>query len=138
MNPYDQDPSTSSAPVNRMPYILAAIGSGIASLYWFGLTALIILGATLGSISPFQIILPVVLIGLYAWRAIQIFKGDPTAAQKVLWLHGFGGVTAIIQLASGGPLVFVLQGIKLAIHIFGGVTAYLASRAPRLTEAPPW
>ncbi len=138
MTPYEQDPSTLSTPVSRTPFLLAAIGAGSASLYWLGLTALLAFGAAVGSVSAAQVILPCVLIGMYAWRAIQISKGDPDAARKVLWLHGLGGITAIIQIASGGAFMFVLQGIKLGIHVFGGVTAYLASRSPRLTEAPPW
>lgn len=127
-----------SSPPNRTPFLLAAIGSAVASLYWAGLTALIAFGAAFGSVSAAQVILPCVLIGLYAWRAIQIFKGDPDAARRVLWLHGLGGATAILQIATGGTFMLVLQGIKLVIHIFGGVTAYQASRAPRLIETPPW
>lgn len=136
MSSYDPDPA---APVpSKTPFLLAAIGSALAALYWAGLTALIAFAATFGSVSGAQIILPCVLIALYGWRATQIYKGDPDAARKVLWLHGLGGITAVIQIATGGPLMFVLQGIKLVIHIFGGITAFNASRAPRLFAAPPW
>jgi len=138
MNPYDQDASASSTSGNRTPFVLAAIGAGLASLYWAGLTLLLALGATFGNLSPFQIILPCVLIFLYGWRGIQIFKGDPMAAQRIILLHGLGGVSAIMQMASGDSFVMMLQAIKLGIHVFGGVTAYIASRSPRLTEAPPW
>lgn len=136
--PDDRVASSASAPPSRTPFVLAAIGSGVASLYWAGLTLLIALGAAFGSVSAAQIILPCVLIGLYAWRAVQVFKGDPDAGRRLLFLHGIGGISAVLQIVTGGPLMFVLQGIKLMIHVFGGVTAYMASRAPRLTEAPPW
>ena len=79
--------------------------------------------------SATQIILPAVLIGLYAVRGFQIFKGDPAAARRVLWLHGIGGIVALVQMFSGGALLIVLQGFKVAIHGFGAVTAYLAGRA---------
>jgi hypothetical protein len=36
---------------------------------------------------------------------------------------------AIVQMASAGPLLIVLQGIKCAIHVFGGSMAYLAVRS---------
>lgn len=50
------------------------------------------------------------------------------AARRILWLHGFGAVSALLQIASGGVVLFVLQGIKILIHIFGGVTAYLVQK----------
>ena len=71
---------------------------------------------------------PCVLIGLYALRGYQLFKGDPAAATRVLWLHGIGGLMAILNIFSGSALLVVLQSIKLAIHVFGAVTAYLAQR----------
>ncbi len=109
-------------------YVLAGIGSALASLYWGALTLLIAFGVATGSVSGAQLILPAILIALYAMRAFQIFKGDPNAARRVLWLHGVGGVMAIVQMASGGPIFIVLQGIKVVIHVFGGITAYLAQR----------
>ncbi len=136
-----QFPSTSdspapSSPEARRPFVLAAIGSGLAALYWMGLTAIIALAVATGPLKATDLILPFILIALYAWRGSQILKGDPDAARRVLWLHGIGAVTAVIQIATGGMLMFVLQGVKLVIHIFGGVTAYQASKAPRLIEAP--
>jgi hypothetical protein len=76
-----------------------------------------------------QVILPCVLIVLYAVRGVQLWKGDPAAAQRILVLHAVGGILAVVQMAGGNPLVMVLQGIKLGIHVFGGVTAHLARRA---------
>ncbi len=114
---------------NRTPFVLAAIGAGLASLYWAGLTLLIALGVAMGSVSALQILLPCVLIVLYAVRGFQIFKGDPVAAKRILWLHGIGGVMAMIQMGSGNTLLIALQSIKIAIHIFGAITAYLAMRS---------
>ncbi len=115
-------------PADRTMFVLAAVGAGLASAYWAGLTLLIGLGAAFGSISAFQVILPVVLIVLYAVRGVQIFKGDRAAARRILWLHGFGAISAVLQIASGGTLFVVLQGIKILIHIFGGITAYLVQK----------
>jgi len=114
--------------MNRTPFILAGVGALLASVYWAGLTLLIGVGVASGSVSSMQVILPIVLIVLYALRGFQLFKGDPTAARRILWLHGVGGVMAVIQIASGSTLLVVLQSIKLLIHIFGGVTALLAQR----------
>lgn len=124
-NPYGATPP----PVNRTPFVLAAVGAFLASAYWAGLTLLITFGVATGAVSGFQIILPCVLIALYALRGYQLWKGDPAAATRVLWLHGIGGVMAVLQIASGGTILMVLQGIKLLIHIFGGVTAFMAQRA---------
>lgn len=115
-------------PEDRTMFVLAAIGAGLASVYWAALTLLIGLGAALGSVSMFQVVLPIVLIVLYAVRGFQIFKGDRNAARRILWLHGLGGIAAIMQIASGGGFFAVLQGLKIVIHLFGGITAYLAQR----------
>jgi hypothetical protein len=118
-----------ATPVNRTPFILAAVGAGLASAYWAALTLLIGLGAALGSGSTAQIIVPCILVVLYALRGWQIFKGDANAARRILWLHGVGGVVAIMQMASGSGILVALQSVKVIIHIFGGVTAYLAQRS---------
>lgn len=137
-NPYQAPPTARLSegpdaemrrPLNRTPFILAGIGAGLASAYWAALTLLIGFGVAAGSVSAFQVILPCVLIALYALRGFQLLKGDPNAAKRVLWLHGVGGVMALLQIFSGSTLLVVLQGIKFGIHIFGGVTAYMAGRA---------
>jgi hypothetical protein len=137
-NPYDapradgppwQAQGAMSATTNRGPFILAAVGAWLASAYWAALTLLIGLGAAIGTTSPAQIVLPCVLIVLYAVRGLQLFKGDPNAARRILWLHGIGGLAAIVYMASGGGFIVALQGVKLLIHVFGGITAYLALRA---------
>lgn len=38
-------------------------------------------------------------------------------------------MVAVLQIMSGGMLIVVLNAIKVAIHVFGGVTAYLALRS---------
>jgi hypothetical protein len=135
MNPYESPggpgpDSLSSDPSRKTIFTLAAIGSGLAALYWAALTALIgLAAATNDKVSGTQIILPCVLIGLYALRAFQIWKGDPNAARRVLWLHVVGGAVAVFQMTSGASLVIILNVIKVAIHVFGGITAYRASKA---------
>lgn len=107
--------------------MLAGLGALLASVYWAGMTLLILVGTLAGSTSIVQLILPVILIGLYAVRAVQMLRGDLGAARSILFLHAFGGLMAVMSMAGGGIIV-VLQGIKLLIHIFGGVTAFLATR----------
>jgi hypothetical protein len=138
MNPYTPPgyPQATVASPTRTPFLLAAVGAWLAAAYWAALTLLIGVGAVMGSLSGVQIILPVVLVVLYVLRGTQLFKGDPNAARRILWLHGVGGVVAIVQVISGGGLFAILQGIKVAIHVFGGVTAYLAQRS--LTRVPNW
>ncbi|MGD0527698.1 MAG: hypothetical protein ABSE49_21375 [Polyangiaceae bacterium] len=137
-NPYPPPAPYQASPygvpvANRTPFVLAAAGAWLASAYWAVMTGLLGLGAMLGSGSVAQIILPVVLIGLYAMRGFQIFKGDPNAARRILWLHGIGAVAALIQalgsFATGSALVAGLQGMKVVINVFGGITAYYAYRS---------
>jgi hypothetical protein len=144
-NPYQppQQPMRAAAPGvdvgaapagNRTLFVLAAVGAGLASLYWATLTLLIGLGVAIGSGSPVQIILPFVLIVLYAVRGYQLFQGDPLAARRILWLHGIGGLAAFAQMASAGGFWGALQGVKIVIHVFGGVMAFLALRS--VTASP--
>ena len=114
---------------SRTPFILAGIAAALASLYWAGLTLLTLSSVAGGAVSPTQVILPVVLIALYAWRGVQLFKGDPAAARKILWLHGLGGIMALIGAFSQTGLIVVLQGVKVAIHAFGVATALWAIRS---------
>ena len=93
MQPYE-------APMNRTPYILAAVGAGLTSLYWAALALLIGVAASTGSGSPIQAILPFILIGLYAYRGYQVFQGMPAAANALLWLHGIGSVSTHRQRGS--------------------------------------
>jgi hypothetical protein len=134
-NPY-QPPSEATANPqiatmagDRNLFILAGVGALLASAYWAALTLLIGVASAVGNVNPAQVILPVVLIVLYALRGFQLFKGNPAAAKRILWLHGVGGVVAVTQIMSGGSLVMVLNAVKVAIHIFGGVAAYLALRS---------
>jgi hypothetical protein len=140
MNPYQPPeppraapayPSAGAASANRTPFVLAAVGAGLASAYWAALTLLIGLGAALGSGSAAQVIVPCILVVLYAVRGWQIFKGDANAAKRILWLHGVGGVVAIMQMVSGSGVLVALQGVKVLIHVFGGITAIAASRTAR-------
>ena len=115
---------------NRTLLVLAAVGAWLASAYWAALTLLLGFGVASGTVSGTRIFLPGVLIALYAWRGVQLFKGDAAAARRILWLHGAGGAIALFQMISGGgPLLMALQGIKVAIHVFGLVTAYLAMQS---------
>ncbi len=130
MNPYeapraDVGVGTSPRSSRRTLFVLAAIGAFLASAYWTALTILIVLSTEVSA----QLAIQVVLIGLYAVRGVQLWKGDPAAAQRILVLHVIGGVMAVIQAVMGNPIVIVLQVIKLAIHLFGGITAHLARRA---------
>jgi hypothetical protein len=144
-NPYDPPqhykqpaagPGVAGAAGNRNLFVLAAIGAGLASLYWAALTLLIGVGVAIGTGSPVQIVLPFVLIALYAVRGYQLFRGDPAAARRILWLHGIGGLAAFVQMVSAGGFWGALQGVKILIHIFGGVTALLALRSIASGQRP--
>lgn len=126
VNPYA--PGNANARVNRTPLVLAAIGAWAAAGYWALLTALLVFGAAMGSVSGLHVILPVVLIGFYAYRGVQMFKGDRRAARALLWLHGLGGIIAVLNVMSASGLLVVLQGVKVVIHIFGVVTVLMARR----------
>ena len=109
--------------------LLGAVGALMAIPVAAAITLLLTFGVATGTVSGAQIILPCILIALYAMRGWQLFQGDPAAARRILWLHGVGGVAAIVQMMAGGPIIVVLNGIKVLIHIFGGITAILAQRA---------
>jgi hypothetical protein len=128
-NPY-QPPGASDrrepGQPNRTPFVLAAVGAGLASLYW---AAMVVLVLSMGDAAGPQAFIPIVLVGLYGYRGYQIFTGDKQAAQRILWLHGIGAVMAFIQMMSGASGLAVFQGVKVAINVFGAITAYLATRA---------
>lgn len=133
MNPYESPtgglPEPPSDASRKTTFTLAAIGSGLAALYWAGLTVVIgLASAATDKVSPVQMILPCVLIGLYALRAFQIWKGDPNAARRVMWLHAVGGAMAVFNMVSGTPILIVLNIVKIAIHVFGGIFALKASK----------
>jgi hypothetical protein len=117
----------------RSPFVLlAAIGAGLASVYWALMTVIMglaLLSPDSGTSSPTTLLVPCLLIALYAWRGVQIYQGDAGALSRILWLHFLGAVISVIQFAAGGPVMWLLQGIKIAIHIFGLVSAFLARRA---------
>ena len=126
--PYGQMPVQPRA-MNRTPFILGGIGALLTSAYWGILTLFIGAAAASGSTSAVQLVFPLILIVLYALRGVQMFKGDPAAAKRLLWLHGMGGVVGLIQLTSPSTIVVVLYSVKVVVHVFGGVMAYLALRA---------
>jgi len=133
MSPNPFEPPRAGPPDAAIPgrtmFVLAGIGGFLASGYWALMTLLIGAGVASGSISGTQIILPGILIVLYAMRGAQILKGDVAAAQRILWLHAIGAIAALLQLTSAGPLFAILQSLKIVIHIFGGTTAFLARKA---------
>ena len=111
---------------SRRPFVLAAVASGLTSAYWSVLTLLILIGAGSADLSPVQVVLPLILIFLYAQRAMRVFNGDRSAANRLIGLHLIGGLMTVMRLAAGGFIV--LYVIKLVIHIFGALTAYWASK----------
>jgi hypothetical protein len=131
-NPYAGAPSGASpgaAIVNRTPFVLAAVGAWLASLYWAALALLRGLFAAAGAGSGVTAIMPLILVGLYAVRGFQVFQGDPAAARRLLWLHGFGAVAALLLAFSASGFYAGLQSVKVLIGIFGAVTAFRAQQA---------
>ena len=122
MNPYG-----TSGP-SRSAFVLAAIGGWAAAAYWAALTFLIFTGVAAGAVSPVQIILPAILIALYAYRGWETFRGNPSAASGLMWLHILGAGLTIVQLVMGISFWPTVQVIKIVVHVFGAVTAFLARR----------
>ena len=134
-NPY-QPPAAyvvnAPRPAARSAFVLAAAAAFLASMYWAGLTLWLGLGAALGSGSVIQLILPLVFVVLYAMRGFQLLKGDVAAARRLIWLHVVGAAMAAIQLRAGA--IVILLAIKIAINVFGAITAYRATRAHELAS----
>jgi hypothetical protein len=115
---------------NRRPFLLAAIGAWLASVYWALLTLLILFGGSSGPVAGVRSILPLFLIGLYAVRGYQLLQGSTAAAQRILWLHGVGAIAAVSQILSAqAPLFIGLQCFKVVIHAFGAGAAFFALRS---------
>lgn len=115
---------------NRRPFVLAAIGAWLAALYWLGMTLLLGAAVASGGLGPAQLILPFVLIGLYAHRGWRLYNADPRMIRSILMLHGLGIFASIMQItAAKNEVVTIMNGVKIAIHVFGMITAFLAKRA---------
>jgi hypothetical protein len=132
--PYPQAPAPT---VNRTPFVLAAVGAWCASGYWALMTLFVGIGVMNGSSSGVGLLLPVILIALYATRGVQIFKGDPAAVRRILWLHGIGALAALSQAAQSQGILAALQGLKVVINVGGLAAAFWALRSLRRAPAPP-
>lgn len=99
---------------------VAAIAAFAAAAYWALLTFLIGISGQ----SPIQMALPFLLIGLYAYRGAQLLKGNVTAAQNLMWLHGIGAAVTVFQIVTeaAAPVLLI---VKIAIHVAGLATAVL-------------
>lgn len=113
-----EEPELRRSPSLQGASTLAAIGGFAAAAYWALLTALI----GISGLSAIQMLLPFVLIALYAYRGYQLMKGNVSAANNLMWLHGIGAVMTVFQLTTGNAAQ-VLLGVKIVIHAFGLVTA---------------
>lgn len=134
-------PSPDALPASRTPFILAGIGGFAAAGYWALLT--LILGFAVysgaGGVSTTSVVMPVVLIALYAYRGVLVMRGDPRSAKSLLWLHAVGGLFAAFSLATSiGMFAAFLQGLKVAIHIFGGITAHAATKQRWPNQETPY
>ncbi len=132
-NPYQapsQDPAREPDGRMRGRFMQAAIAAWLAAGFWAVMTGLIALGVAYGGAAETALILPAVLIGFYAFRGFQVWKGEVAAATALLWLHGVGGAIALFQMSDADTLVTTLNVIKLVIHVIGVVTAVRARSAP--------
>ncbi len=103
--------------------------SGVAVVNRTPLALLRGLFAAAGTGSGAMVIMPIVLIVLYAMRGFQVLQGDPAAARRLLWLHAFGALAALLLAFSTSGFYAGLQSVKVLIGIFGAVTAFRAQRA---------
>jgi hypothetical protein len=133
-NPYRGAPPV--AVVNRTPFVLAGIGAWLASLYWAALALLNSLFAAVGAGSGVTVVMPLILIVLYAVRGFQVLQGDPAAARRLLWLHAIGALAALLLAFSSSGFYAGLQSVKVLIGIFGAVTAFRAQRAVAQSTVP--
>ena len=128
-NPYQRptfDPEHGGLPPgNRTAVLLAVAGAFLAAAYWTVLILLMFASGAGSAMSPLQIVLPLIVIALYAMRGVQLYRGDTRMATNLMWLHVLGGLFTAYALARPGA-AYALHGVKLAIHVFGAVTAYLA------------
>ena len=107
---------------------MASFGAFLVAGYWAVLAMLFGFGVASGAASVPSILLSLLLIVLFAWRAFQLWKGDRTAAKKILVLHS-AGVVGLAQIFLGGTvLLTILVSIKVAIHAFGAIAAYQAMK----------
>lgn len=133
-NPYQpprsSDQPSTQAESNRKLFLLAGIGAALAGGYWALVGAVVALGSASGAFSAGSLFPPLLAIAFYGSRAYRIFKGDAASAVRdLVWLHAIGLIAVAIRMFSGSTLLMALQGVKIAIHIFGGVAAYLAKRS---------
>ena len=127
-NPYEPPQDMGRPREAKRALLLAAVGAFLASGYWAVVALLLRAAATTHGSSGPRLIVPIVLIAIYAVRGYQMLTGDVGAARRIVWVHGVGGAFAILQMAGGVPFVVVLNGVKVLIHIFGGVMAWRAVR----------
>lgn len=131
-NPYEPPtPQSQFDPhFDRRPFVIAAIGAWLAAAYWLVMTALLGLGMAAGKIGGSQIILPLVLIAMYAHRGYRLFRADAAMVRSIIVLHVLGMVAAVLQInATKNDVIFTMNAVKIGIHIFGVVGALLAKRA---------
>jgi hypothetical protein len=107
----------------------AAVASGAASIYWALLTLLTARVVASKELSATQLVFPVILVGLYAFRAIQTYRGNAQAVVSLLYLNGLGAIISLYNMRGATQVVIVLQGVKVLIHIFGLITAWRARQA---------
>jgi hypothetical protein len=134
--PPGASPGVGAVVVNRTPFVLAGIGAGLASVYWAASALLRAIDSAAGGVSGMSVVLPILLVVLYAMRGVQVFRGDPSAAQRLLWLHVVGAVAALLQTLAASGFYAGMAGVKVIINIFGAVTAFLATRAIAQAAVP--
>ena len=85
-----------------------------------------------GAIESYQLVMPIVLVALYAMRAYRVYTGDLRSARNLAWLHALGAIVAVVNIVQfNTPIITVLYGIKVVVHVVGGVPAFLLSRSAR-------
>ena len=93
----------------------------LASLFGFRVAS--------GAATVPSILMSSVLIVLFTLRGFQLWRGDRSAAKKILFLHA-ADVIGLAQIFLGGSvLVTILVSIKVALHVFGAIAAYLSMKA---------
>jgi hypothetical protein len=121
---------------NRGLVVWTTVGAALASAYWGGLTALLAGGAIHGyAVDSTQLVFPILLTVLYAVRGFKVYNGDHASARSLTWLHAIGALVAFWQIGvTHDATIVALYGAKVAIHLVGGIPAFLLNKA--LSDAP--
>lgn len=127
-------------PPPRALLALTSIGAGLAAVSWatFALALQLRWIPVQRGVDPiFFTVLPIVLTGLYVWRAIAVYSDKREQAGRLIMLHCTGIFVTLVQLRHDIPGYGVWQATKIGVHVFGVIPAILLANATRWRQTRP-